>query len=331
MANDFTTPADHEQTAGDDIDGEVKVRSLRKLEHVRLGSVASDSQLWLLRRDKGWNVRSELKRNKGTWTLQATISPNLKLWRHHWSPAEYRAAAGSWFAASEYGFELTVRPRSYFVGRKLDDLEMTIKSALELPFTAHRTLVSRLTEDWNSQRPQDDKSVVTQFTFAPEVRSACEQYLLHFVDFLRDLGIEAHAELRETASSVLFSVTPADRTDALDRIRVALAAYLKLPGAEIARTGDESIVATKLEMTIAHLKAQLAAADAQRMYLQAAIEAQRYSIIALRQLTDGGSSEESSRDVEPIVGDLVSLKKLEYGPVEVNLPEFVRKVKRFLK
>jgi hypothetical protein len=65
--------------------------------------------------------------------------------------------------------------------------------------------------------------------FPPAIRTACEQYLLYFVQFLEDLGVSATAEIKEDAKRVLFSVTPTDGCAALQQIREALEVYLKLP------------------------------------------------------------------------------------------------------
>jgi hypothetical protein len=44
-------------------------------------------------------------------------------------------------------------------------------------------------------------SLVTFFEFPHTVRTACQQYLLYFVQFLSDLGIDADAELKEDANA----------------------------------------------------------------------------------------------------------------------------------
>ena len=41
------------------------------------------------------------------------------------------------------------------------------------------------------------EALVTLFRFAPEVKTACEQYLLYFVQFLEDIGISATVDLQE--------------------------------------------------------------------------------------------------------------------------------------
>ncbi len=62
------------------------------------------------------------------------------------------------------------------------------------------------------------KSVSVLFSFPTSVKSACEQYLLYFGQFLSDLGIQTQTELAEKAARVLFSVTPIDATQALSQI-----------------------------------------------------------------------------------------------------------------
>jgi hypothetical protein len=91
----------------------------------------------------------------------------------------------------------------------------------EIVVEAERRLATRARSD----------SLVALFEFAPEVRIPCEQYLLYFVEFLKDLGVEAQADLSHDAGRVLFSVTPRSGREALDRIKEALEAYLSLPGA----------------------------------------------------------------------------------------------------
>jgi hypothetical protein len=73
------------------------------------------------------------------------------------------------------------------------------------------------------------EALVALFQFAPEVKTACEQYLLYFVQFPKDLGISATADLQEQARGVLFTVTPESGPEALERIREALAVYLRMP------------------------------------------------------------------------------------------------------
>src|SRR5215469_11433116 len=89
-----------------------------------------------------------------------------------------------------------------------------------------RPLASRCTREMYEsmgQEPPSPQSVSKLFTFPAPIKSACEQYLLYFGQFLSDLGIQTQTELAENAARVLFSVTPIDATQALSQIRDALA------------------------------------------------------------------------------------------------------------
>lgn len=90
------------------------------------------------------------------------------------------------------------------------------------------------------------------FNFPEELKMPCEQYLLYFAQFLRDLGINATSSLKEEAGKVLFSVTPTDDIEALDKIREALAVYLNLPASPIVY--DESFAAMRLQQQVENLQ-----------------------------------------------------------------------------
>lgn len=91
------------------------------------------------------------------------------------------------------------------------------------------------------------------FNFPEKLKIPCEQYLLYFAVFLRDLvGIDATSNLREEAGKVLFSVTPNDDIEALDKIREALAVYLNLPSSPIVY--DDSFAAMRLQQQIENLQ-----------------------------------------------------------------------------
>ncbi|MGI8639869.1 MAG: hypothetical protein ACR2MG_07930 [Pyrinomonadaceae bacterium] len=95
-------------------------------------------------------------------------------------------------------------------------------------------------------------SLNTIFAFPIEIKTSCEQYLVYFAQFLQDLGINATSNLKEEAGKVLFSVTPTDDVEALDKIREALAVYLNLPSSPIVY--DESFAAMRLHQQIDNLQ-----------------------------------------------------------------------------
>jgi hypothetical protein len=95
---------------------------------------------------------------------------------------------------------------------------------------------------------KSNNEILTSFTFPEELKRSCEQYLVYFATFLQDLGINATSNLTEEAGKVLFSVTPTDDKEALDKIREALAVYLNLPSSPIEY--NESFAAMRLKAEI---------------------------------------------------------------------------------
>src|SRR5215213_4701390 len=62
----------------------------------------------------------------------------------------------------------------------------------------------------NAENKQRESSNLFTFNFPEAVKIPCEQYLLYFATFLKDLGINAASNLQEEAGKVLFSVTPTE-------------------------------------------------------------------------------------------------------------------------
>jgi hypothetical protein len=186
----------------------------------------------------------------------------------------------------------------------------------------------------------DRNTLVTLFDFPQDVSTACEQYLLYFVQFLRDLGIEAGASIKHDARQVLFSVTPNEGAEALDRIREALDLYLRLPdspefAAQASGYGD--IAVQQLQANIYHLKGQLAVAGAVLQAKNAQIEALQLSNFTYQQMLANEQQIASipllpagtkKADAEPLVPGIIVVTEYEGKGFTVNLPELLRRLKR---
>ncbi len=122
--------------------------------------------------------------------------------------------------------------------KEINNAELVIKEC-------HEETINLLTNNSND-------SFLVSFDFPDEVKVPCEQYLIYFAQFLRDLGINATPNLKEQAGKVLFSVTPTDDIEALDKIREALAVYLNLPSSPIEY--NESFAAMRLHQQIDNLQ-----------------------------------------------------------------------------
>jgi len=172
-------------------------------------------------------------------------------------------------------------------------------------------------------------AVVQIFHFPDAVAIACEQYLLHFVDFLRDIGVEAAGDVRHEAGRILFSVSPHDRGGSLAAIREALSAYLCLPGATIERiaTSDvrNELVMDKLIMNLHHLKAQLAAAGMVARLQESTIAAQELTIAAQQQLLNNSHHKLSDRAA--LIPGLVEVVAIEGKGFRIDLPELIRRLR----
>ena len=187
------------------------------------------------------------------------------------------------------------------------------------------------------------EALVALFRFAPEVKTACEQYLLYFVQFLQDLGISATADLQEQARGVLFTVTPESGPEALERIREALDIYLRMPqspdfDAEVTRHTD--IAVQQYAANVLHLRSQLALARAVLETKNATIEALQAANLQYKQLLTAnpqsqgqltGSGTGNTQGDETILGGSVTITKYTGKGFQVNLPLIFRTLKRTFK
>jgi hypothetical protein len=206
----------------------------------------------------------------------------------------------------------------------------------ELVDEAERRLASRVRQN----------SIVMYFDFPGPVRAPCGQYLLYFVEFLRDLGVEATAELKQEAGQVLFAVTPADATEALVNIRTALETYLQLAASPIRDTteGETAIEVQKLTANIYHLKGQLMLAravlqtrDAMLEAKDASIQAQQVTIerlLAVDVFADSqrrGAHESLDGNKEELLDGIVVITKYEGRGFELDLPEVFRRFRAMFR
>ncbi len=183
-------------------------------------------------------------------------------------------------------------------------------------------------------------SLVTFFEFPQPVRTACQQYLLYFVQFLADLGIDADAELKEDAQRILFSVTPRDNSEALERIQEALQAFLGIPGSSEFNnyaTTTLDIAGQQLVANVMHLQSQLALAHAINQAKSATIETLQLANFQYRQMMlvqaptsipSAPTSVSETSEREELIKGLVAVTPLKVKGVEINLPNILRLLKR---
>jgi hypothetical protein len=186
----------------------------------------------------------------------------------------------------------------------------------------------------------ENKSVIEFFEFPASVSFACKQYLIYFGQFLRDLGINASTSIQDgNSGKVLFSVTPDDQKQALSQIRDALEIYLNLPRNTSITPFDvqPDISVQQLVSNIYHLKSQLALAAATIQQKELLI-GQQQSMIS-NQLLSGEilvksmaqlvvASQNNDDEKENVIGDIVAVRKADWGFVQVDLPTLMRRLKQ---
>lgn len=188
----------------------------------------------------------------------------------------------------------------------------------------------------------DHRSLMQRFNFPDEVKVACEQYLLYFAEFLRDVGIEAKSSLQDSGDYTLFVVEPKNKDEALDNLRIALEVYLRLPnspGFYGSNILDISIPVQRLSSQIQFLQSQLTLANAalqQKDFLinqqSQLIQAQQFHVQQFSPkilLSSRNESEKEESNEEPIVGDYLKVKDYEWGPLVFGLPELLRKMREY--
>jgi hypothetical protein len=215
----------------------------------------------------------------------------------------------------------------------VEDAERTI----EAEFLAHQESIRKLHGQVVASLTTrfQEASVFKFFDFPEEVKVPCEQYLLYFGQFLKDLGVEADTSLTHDAGQVLFTVTPTDKTEALDNIRAALDVYLNLPSSPVSDTANESIAVQRLEANILRLRSDLKLAAAEAQAKETTLEAQQLIITLQKAMLSGEILLDSIKDVTPkpeakedLIEGVVALSVYKEKGVEINLGELLRRFKK---
>jgi hypothetical protein len=201
---------------------------------------------------------------------------------------------------SSYGFEII------FPAKKLPlILKEEVVKCLEILHYFHKQVL-KLTD-----AHYKESIFISAFNFPAELKVSCEQYLLYFAKFLRDLGINATSNLKEEAGKVLFSVTPTDDVEALDKIREALAVYLNLPSSPIVY--NESFAAMRLQQQIENLQHSQRMAARELQFNEKLLVAQSEIIkeknITISQLQS--NHKQQSRIIEKITNPKIMMDSVE--------------------
>ncbi|MGE7761519.1 hypothetical protein [Peribacillus sp. NPDC097895] len=187
----------------------------------------------------------------------------------------------------------------------------------------------------NKLLSQGKNTVLSIFNFPEQVRTPCEQYLLYFVQFLKELGIEATADIKHEAGDVLFSVNPISGHTALMQIRQALEIYLQMPDILSNTNNMQMPIDPKVQQLMAniqHLNGQLMLSNAISQAREETIQHQQVTIRQQQVIIDAtiiqhsllSISQGENNEKEEILGGTVSLTKIQGKGFEVNLPTIYR-------
>ncbi len=191
----------------------------------------------------------------------------------------------------------------------------------------------------------DKEGVKASFEFPKHLRTACEQYLMYFGEFLKDLGTSADVTVRKKGQETLFSVIPEKQEKALEKIKDALSFYIGLtivPEDEIhiEQTEDlrQQISLSRLKAEYHDLKKKIESNDAENAALQIAVNALQDNVkmskealsavilLSFKSIEKQGKKEDSEKFLE----DAIKLTKLRLPGVEIDLPKVVEQSRRLL-
>lgn len=280
----------------------------------------------------------EEEETKVWWELAFRIEFNVDEWKAPWSISEYVREMHKVVESSqveEAYFDMYSDDQAsdgFTVNFVVDELSVTIGQIVDRWVSVLREFEQRATNNLAAQIRAD--SVVALFDFPDAVRVPCEQYLLYFIQFLRDLGVDAKAELHHSAGTVLFSVTPLDPREALWRIREALNVFLKIPMApdfDSYAAGTTDIQTQQLFANVQHLRGQLSLASAMLQYKDATIYQLQLTIEEQRRLISGEVIADSligTNEPEELLGGSIALAKHSIWGLELNWAQMFRHLKQ---
>ncbi|KOY85249.1 hypothetical protein AD998_02940 [bacterium 336/3] len=221
-------------------------------------------------------------------------------------------------AIPSFGFHNLKVSKTSSIGNIENGIIAIIKEFIEL---ATISLLSKI----------DKNKISLFFNFPEHIKVSCKQYLVYFAQFLMDLGIDADTEIKEDAGKTLFRVIPKDGIDALEKIREALQIYLN-PPTEIILSPvslNEDIAIMQWKANIMHLQSQLTLANSIIQAKDATIQSLQLSNYQFQEILK--TKEPQNNDTEDVIKDLVSVKKYDGSAFSINLPEFLRRLKRLFK
>jgi hypothetical protein len=299
---------------------------------VSLPDAKKDLQNW----DFGYVEIDSSAKTKGGIDVAFRLEYDLEFWAKQYSISDLATAIEGALARRGGVFDYWQSDKNTTISGFGASVTLPIDSTVQQALSKQQELNEIVLLVRKEMGETSATSVKLVFDFPAPIKNACEQYLLYFVQFLSDLGIEASAEIKEQASTVLFSVTPVDERQALEKISEALRVYLGLPLAPdlaMAASQFNDVAVSQLQANVLHLQSQIMLAKAALEMKNATLDAKDAHIATLQERIDlrAFQPEPYADEAEELVKDVVSVKKWDYKFFEVNFPELLRRLKRKLK
>jgi hypothetical protein len=203
-----------------------------------------------------------------------------------------------------------------------------VDTALKLCLDICETIINQVLNKLFQSSTED--GILSFFKFPTEIKSACNQYLLYFSQFLKDINYENQVELKCNDCYTLLKVIPKNKNEAINNIYYILKQFLDVPGInniEVSNTTDLAVLQWKVN--IDSLQAQLMLAKTLLQTKDATIESLHLTNYRLMQtLNENVKKEEEEED---LIENIVTLTKYKGKGFTINLPEIFRKIKKFIE
>ncbi len=179
--------------------------------------------------------------------------------------------------------------------------------------------------------------LISKFNFPPEYETYCVKYLQYFVEFLKDMGINAQSSLIVNSGQTLFSVEPTDKDVSLSSLHDALGLYLCLPTQSDLISADNADILTqmkieKLNFEVTSLKSALRLKDAMLFSYENStqmVNVQNHSVVingSLESVVVDGKKEQPAEFFDGIV----KLGVYKVGPLELDVGRIANKLKQLV-
>lgn len=181
--------------------------------------------------------------------------------------------------------------------------------------------------------------IIANFEFRSDLQGACSKYLIYFIEFLKDLGIDANSELKRVGNEILFTIEPSDPQTSLRRIKDALAAYLMLPesNTQINTTNESNLL---IQLKLEKLNSEIQALKSSIKIQDTLLSLQNSKIESLRNNTanhqpssplDGLKSISSPKKTESrdeFLNGFIKLGKFQKLGIEFNWNALIHLIKK---